>query len=193
MATEKTGTVVIETEGLTDITISYPANELHPVYHRYETQSQAQGAFVELDTEKGCLSVDWNGEIGTAVPMNVWEGTVKRWAIDPMSPRAMLIELLEKLAPIAGRVCDGDKDAEYEIDELCRDHDEAVATSGDPGVMDAGDWLSDMSDKALGITGDTTDDELCEKAGEIESDAESDGVTLWGTMRELESRRDELK
>lgn len=85
-----------------------------PLYKRYPGQSQPQRAHIELD-EEGTVTAGINGEIGNAVPMDVWHGRTLRWSVSPYafgpsledlinSPR--VIELFERVH--AGRTVEWD-------------------------------------------------------------------------------------
>ena len=51
-----------------------------PLYHQYPSQWNAQPAYISVTVLGDEISVvaDWNGEIGNAVPMSVWNGLIWR-------------------------------------------------------------------------------------------------------------------
>lgn len=51
-----------------------------PLYNHYGSQTNAQDAFIEIDTD-GDVRYDNNGEIGNAIPCTVFNGTTLRIAI----------------------------------------------------------------------------------------------------------------
>jgi len=58
-------------------------------------------------------------------------------------------------------------------------------------VREVFEWLNDQSDEELGISADSTDEELKEAAAQIESVAEHDQIVLTGDVLDfLEGRRD---
>jgi hypothetical protein len=106
------------------------------LYHKYSTEHSPQNTFIELDPEERILSAYSDGEIGNAVPMNVWNGRIRRYSLpDPYLTAETINWLMEKIEPLTERVVDGyectwdgsnnvgnlDEDAakaENEIDEL---------------------------------------------------------------------------
>ena len=54
---------------------------LHPLYHHYDGQFEAQTAYVELDLRDGELRADWDAEVGNGVPADVWHGLRRRYGI----------------------------------------------------------------------------------------------------------------
>lgn len=153
------------------------------LYVQYEHQTSNQPCYVELDCKHAALSADYNGEIGTAVPMSVWHGHTLRWSIPALVARRAN-ELLHEIAPLAQRVIDGyssewdgnnhvahyTEDAEAaqsEIDALCENLH--VAEGDVVEAWDAEDWLygGDVHDK---ITHSTTDEEIDALVDEIESE-----------------------
>ena len=200
-----------------------PEAPLHPIYHRYPRQTEPQGAYIELRCSDGCLRADWNGEIGNAVPMDVYRGHTLRWGIHPEMPAQMINELLRDLAPLAERVIAGyspnewdghnfvaaysedAQDATEEIEIICDDYSSRrLADLADGGVWSAGDWLDGGVSRCLEdgtttiggwediiIRADTTDEELQQRAAELEAEARSDGITLEGTLEFLEHCRED--
>jgi len=68
------------------------------LYTIYPGQSEPQPAFVTIDLETGRVSYDWDGEIGGAVPAEVWHRRVLRLRLDPAVDAEALDELLESAA-----------------------------------------------------------------------------------------------
>ena len=68
------------------------------LYHIYPGQTDPQPAFVAIDLETGKVGYDWNGEIGNAVPAEVWHGRVQRLRLDPAVDTEALDRLLESEA-----------------------------------------------------------------------------------------------
>lgn len=81
------------------IKITTDLNELRssvaPVYSKYDGQMQPQPAYIEMDIRSGAVSVDYSGEIGSAVPADVWHGLIRRYPINPQFSGSALAELLE--------------------------------------------------------------------------------------------------
>jgi len=68
------------------------------LYTIYPGQTDPQPAFVAIDLETGKVGYDWNGEIGSAVPAEVWHGRVQRLRLDPAVDTEVLDKLLESEA-----------------------------------------------------------------------------------------------
>ena len=157
------------------------------LYCQYSGQYQRQAAFVALSLETGSLWADYDGEIGNAVPFDVWHRRVLRWYIPALRAEAANA-LLDEIAPLAQRVLDGasiewnghnmvgrlttDADAAaIEIDHAC-----SGGWSGDwsdeyvINVVDALDWF-EFDDEAAAIargaaTADAAVDALLERLAE---------------------------
>jgi len=68
------------------------------LYHIYPGQTDPQPAFVAIDLETGKVGYDWDGEVGGAVPAEVWHGRVLRLHLDPAVDTEALDKLLESEA-----------------------------------------------------------------------------------------------
>jgi hypothetical protein len=68
------------------------------LYKIYPGQTDPQPAFVAIRLEDGNVSYDWDGEIGGAVPAEVWYGRVQRLGLDPAVDTEALDRLLESEA-----------------------------------------------------------------------------------------------
>lgn len=75
------------------ISIIESSGSIAPLYHRYPQQSHAQPAFIQLNSD-GHVFADWSGEIGNAVPVNVWNGTDVRVIIPNTIRRDELINIM---------------------------------------------------------------------------------------------------
>lgn len=76
------------------------------LWHHYSGQLRHQDVFVELDLRDGHMTVDYSGEVGNAVPVAVWNGEVRRYALAAVPTTAGANRLLQRLAPLAQRVLD---------------------------------------------------------------------------------------
>lgn len=148
------------TENLTFPNLDDLRNEVLPVYHHYEGQTEPQLAYLELD-EHGAVSVDWDGEIGNAMPMSVWHKRDLRWTLpSPLLRGFALSDFLDDqdvrkaLARVhAGRSIEWDgsnkvgrytPDAEAAIEDVRRLIDEQLADEENYGhVWSPADWLED--------------------------------------------------
>ena len=75
------------------------AGQKAPLYHVYPQQLYPQSAFISLD-ESGTVSADYDGEIGNAVPMNVWHGRTMRFAIPCDLSGDAIIDLVNEARPL---------------------------------------------------------------------------------------------
>ena len=74
--------------------------ELHPLYRQFDGQNNTQPAFIEFDTRTEELRADYSGEIGNAVSVDVYEGKIKRWKIDPQLTTDEINHLLRDVCEI---------------------------------------------------------------------------------------------
>jgi len=181
------------------------------LYHRYPRQSEPQPTFLFLNPGAQVLGVDWDGEVGGAVPADVWHGRIRRYRI-PCLTSARVNGLLEQVAPLAERVCAGyeeawdgsnyigrlDQDAsgaEEEIARICDpDHWDHTDADGLVVVWEAGEYYYHSSDEEVGVTADASDLDLEQLAERLTEEALSEGVhVIEGLAEELEGRRDSLR
>lgn len=182
------------------------------LYHRYRGESAPQDCFVELDCGTGELAVAYDPEIGGGIPVRVYHGHRQRWGIPALKARAANA-LLDAIAPLAQRVCEGygyrrdgnnhvadfNDDAEVAreaIEALCDDVRENVEDDT-VSAWDACDWYGgigsyDAQRDALGITAATTDADL--DAIETREDVNASGYgcdVIEGRAAYLRRLRDE--
>ncbi len=176
------------------------------LYLKYRGESQPQSAYVTLDCESGELSAAASGIIGSGAPTNVWNNTARRWRIPALTESAANA-LLDEIAPLAERVVAGfervwdgsnhvgeyDDDATAAIDEIASlcDRDWSDQTIE---VWDAADWYGgvggmDTQRRSLGITAETTDEEIATIEEREASDASP--RIIEGLGRYLARLRDE--
>ena len=191
-----------------------PVSEPTALYCRYAGNSDEQPAYIALDLTTGELYADYQPTNGT--PMGVWLGQVRVWEIPPLVADAAN-ELLERIAPLAQRILDGSSievdprtsdrvgvldddaaEAEREIGKIiqrwCEDQPHRVVEE-----IRVRDWYSacdvDPCDE-IGLTAETSDDELAQVAERIEQDirAAAEGVVVvTGAEAWARARRDELR
>jgi hypothetical protein len=168
--------------------------EIAPLYHRYQSQTEAQGAYVQL-TEDGAVSADWDGEINST-PADVWHNRTLRWSVPADIRGDELADLLESADVIAlfNRVYNGhnvewdgsnyvgrlDDDADDASDELAQIF-EGELNSGEYGaaVWDAREWMD-----GAGLLDNWSNQSLDEAVSEIEVGAKTEGVLLDGDVRD---------
>ncbi len=78
-----------------------------PAYAKYPGQMQPQPAFIELETSDGELTVDYSGEIGNAVPGNIYHGIDLRWDITPEAKSGDISTAIDCLTDLFQQVLDG--------------------------------------------------------------------------------------
>jgi len=82
------------------------ADEQCPVYSKYDTQINAQPAYIEME-EDGTISADYSGDIGDSTPSAVWHGVTRQWSISPTLSGADILSLVEDNLALFQRVHDG--------------------------------------------------------------------------------------
>ncbi|MEU7631697.1 hypothetical protein AB0C34_17165 [Nocardia sp. NPDC049220] len=186
------------------------------LHHHYQGEIDPQPCFVQLDTESGELTADWDDEVGPGTPESVQNNQVLRWTI-PLLTAAAANGLLEEIAPAAQQVLDGwaiDWDgsnhrghvtedsagqaASAALAEIATECGRDFADSNLVVELDASYWFingdSDLDD--LGVTASSTDTELATLAAQAAAEAGPASVygyqVLDGALEVLTSRRDEL-
>lgn len=198
MSRAETSVEVIEVEGT-------------KLYHRYPGQTSSQPCQVELDCERRVLRARYNPEIGNAIPVREYHGHVRTWGI-PALRGDVATALLHELAPLAERVCDGyesrwngsnhvavfDKDATAALEAIDDSKNRYWDESDHVRVWTADEYYghetADHVASLVGITVDTTDEDLEDLAETQEAQAASDGIDEVEGLREhLEWARDQLR
>jgi hypothetical protein len=160
------------------------------LYRRYDRQSEAQNAYIELDLRAGSLLADYDAEVGNASPDTVHRGFERRYPIPVLTGEAAN-RVMEEIAPMAARVlADWEEvwDGHRMVARLGQDAEEAEAEieehlglSGGSGShwgprFDDSDLVSQWdADSAVngceaqeyGITALTSDERLEEIAADI--------------------------
>lgn len=197
----------------TTTTITIRRVETDTELHRhYDGQYEQQPCSINLDLEDGELWCDYNANIGGGYSMSVFHRRTLSLSIPCLTGEAAN-DLMEEVAPIAQRVLDG---ASIEWDgnnnvgvlnesaQAAYDEFETVVRqwAEDPGTptvstVDADDWYSghDPSEE-LGLTADTTDDELeaMEPIAEADIKQFAEGVVVVrGLDRFLSGLRDQKR
>ena len=183
---------------------------LHPLYHHYDGQFEAQTAYVELDLRDGELRADWDAEVGNGVPADVWHGLRRRYGIINILTTEEINTLLTELAPIAQRIVDGTcvhndglqdrpvlseqaQAAEEALTEEC-----AGAETQSNGVVDASAWFGPQEDAHAHpvvdkVIAESTDEQLSALVEEAQLDGRIDGWTITELSEYFEERRDYLR
>lgn len=188
------------------ITISYVKTR-DKLYHRYPREMSPQRALVTLRCETGALSAAYDPEIGPGVPEHVATRRVLRWVIPALTADAAN-KLLDQIRPLAETIVAGysrEWDGHNHVGRYTDEADaaieavEALILKETPDaetleVWDAADWFGALGRHAaqrreLGITAQTTDEELAEIVEREETNAE--GRLIENLARHLTKLRDE--
>lgn len=160
-----------------------PVDEPDELYHHYDGQTEQQDCYLSLDIENGQMWCHYDPEIGGAVPASVYHDRVLRWPIPCLNSTAANA-LMDEVKPLAERVLAGasivwnGNNNVGRLDADAVDADARIAELTDPAAdrwtdddqvstFEAWDWFdSEGRDIAretlrdLGLSADTTDDEL---------------------------------
>lgn len=211
--------MIDDTTDTTDTTaVTIDPVEGEELYDFDSYTGRATGAWLWLDCASRKLSCRCASRDRTGMPAGVWHGLTLRWQLPALTADAANA-LMSDLADAAGRVCDGferawdghnfvgryDEDARAAQDEIERAIERREPWSPHEVIemWDAADWLGALGSLAqqgaeLGITADTTDDELDAVAARVEGEAAEDGHRvrdveehLRDIVRQLRDERDE--
>lgn len=83
------------------------ANQAAPLCVKYQGQSTAQPAFIELDPERRTVTADYDGEIDKSILSAVWHGRLRRYKVPATLKGEAIPPLLEELMPLFERVASG--------------------------------------------------------------------------------------
>ncbi len=160
------------------------------LYCCYGSQTEQQPCYAELDLERGTLTADYDAEVGGAVPLDVWHGRTLRFPmpcllgddanglLDVIAPLAQIIldgaEIVWDGNNHVGRMTDAAVDASDKITKICEDAEQDYLTL--TGWY-AEDWLGEVDADDLGITADTTDDELTAIEQKLDAEALDPALT----------------
>lgn len=202
---------------MTAVTI-IPVEQPDALYCHYPRQFERQDCHIALDLETGRMSADYNPEIGTAIPMSVFHNRTLWWDIPCLTADAAN-SLMEELRPLAQRILDGseiewdgnnnvghlDADAQAASDEIAEMCKEDWFSPADQVVeWDSDDWFAGDGQQngiealqAMGLTVDSTDDQIAELAKAAREQAESCTDAGYVVIRDAEAwiewARDELR
>ncbi|WP_127469563.1 hypothetical protein [Streptomyces sp. B27] len=73
------------------------------LYCRYDGQSEAQGAYIELDLQRSTLLADYDAQVDGGVPAAVYHGFERRYAVPVLTGEAAN-RVMEEIKPLAARV-----------------------------------------------------------------------------------------
>lgn len=184
------------------------------LYRRYDSQTNPQGCYIELDLNEGTLLADYDSEVGNAVPFTVFHGFERRYPIPALTGTAA-DDLMRQIAPLADRILadwekvwdgnnhvavlgDDAKAAEEEIfSEIGFDLDRDNTDPADlVTVWDVDGACNGTEVEDYDITADTTDERLDEIEEIIRKSlaevSDSPVVVLDGVAEYLRDKRNEL-
>lgn len=99
--------------------------------YQYPGQFRPQQAYIELDPSDKTLRCDWNGEIGNAVPFDVYHGRVLRFSFHPSAKLRDVRDTMRAIAPACA--------------EMVKAYDERWDGNNFRGV-----WKEDLRDQVEG-------------------------------------------
>lgn len=165
-----------------------------PLYEKYDGQLQPQPAKLRMD-EDGNVDVYVSGEIGGGVPMDQWHNRTLTWGLNAYLARdqveSMLadpevIALLERIHEVHAVEWDGSNYVgSYDEDLYCKLQrllDDDYNYNPEAQVLEASDWLFGARQTMDFIW--PNDQPLDSVVKEMEEQAELDGVTLNGSVRD---------
>lgn len=155
--------------------------KMSEIFMQYPSQTEPQDMYISLDLEDGELTASYNGEIGNAVPSNVWHGHTRRYYFPGILSVESINSIMAELKPLAQKIIDGYESVYNGNNYVARLSPDAITaeeelenivsnTEGEYTVWSAGEWLCNSD---LSLTADTDIDEL---AAQLKSDAESENV-----------------
>lgn len=118
---------------------------LAPLHCVYPGQTSPQPAYLEFepdpDNDTQTLAAEYSGEIGNAVPMNVWHGVVIRLNVPATTQGAALRALQDdrEFAALIQRIVDG-----YSVAYDGSNHRGQLDADAQQAVNEAESWLSDL-------------------------------------------------
>jgi hypothetical protein len=164
---------------------------------------RAMSPYLELDLEDERTPLYLGTVYGIdGTPISVWHGTTRRyWLPNNVNAEELTTdinagvfdELFQRIVGGSEVVWDGDnhvgrlnedaKAAEEELEEELEGYaDESI------GLYEAGDWLQDSSDEDLGVTANSTDEELARIARRLEEEARAESAVVVGIEEHLRER-----
>jgi hypothetical protein len=188
------------------------SDKLHPLHCQYAGQTQPQESYLELDVISGKLSASYSAEIGNGAPFAVWHGIRRRYSISAQLTADEINSLMDYVTPIAQQIINGAKieydsqmnhiadlndsaeKAEEEMEGECNTNSElSRAELHNEGVWDAEVYYNMTTNEEMGLTSETTDEQLKQIIEDEQHVAESDGRTVNGLEDYLENELKTLR
>jgi hypothetical protein len=174
------------------------------LYMHYADQYRRQPCYVELSCSSGRLEAGYSASIGSGLPSDAYHGHSLRWSL-PLITSDAANRLLERIAPLAQQILDG-YTSEWDGSNMRGSYDETASAAEDAiadiinglpaddmlRVCRADEWLEYATPADLGITAETTADDIRKIAKRICEDAWSDDryIDYADMIRELQSYRE---
>ena len=147
------------------------SEKLLPLYRKYQGQCQPQNAYFEVDLAYGTLSCYYIGEIGNAVPSDVWHNKCLRFPVPNNLKTEDYNELMESVLELA-KDLEKTYDEEWDGNNYVGIYDEEIYQMLDSAVdeftanvdsdimifediegyfseVDLADWLNERVDKSI--------------------------------------------
>jgi len=175
------------------------------LYTRYPRQTNGQPVYLEIDPKTETMRMAINGEIGNAVPMDVWHGVRLRYTLNIIPTIDAANALMEDAEPLAERIIagheikwDGSNHCGYLNDDAIAAQEELemiVDRMGENPDDHQQVWDEEyLSEDLRKITAGTTSDEITEMVDDIEQSASLENAVIdFDVREELERRREEAR
>jgi hypothetical protein len=172
-----------------NLAITRYASDALPAYRQYPGQLQPQPGYIELDGNS--VTADYSGEIGNAVPADVWHNRRLRWYINGAMAGSDINNLIDEITPLleivhaghdedwdgsnwVGVLTDEAQEASEQIERICADYRPSVE------AWDVDTWLWNSCSLSDNWPADKT---LDEAVSELEQAALGEAVLL-GSVRD---------
>ena len=178
---------------------------LHPLHYHYESQTEPQEAYIEINWLDRTIHADYDGEVG-GDGGRLWhhDGTylverVNSTTFCTVPYNATAEELNRLLNQIGASVATAgavatDDDLESVFEGLVRALFDDIESGEHPRICTAEEWFGPWSEGDLPVVApDSTDKHLDALAVEIERDARKNSVTVTGVDEWLAERRAETR
>jgi len=201
---------------------NYEQGEIAPLYMQYTGQFNPQSAYLKINPEDKSIRFGYNVEIGSTIPMDLWNHRLLWLSCNNQLPVDALEEFIHDDENInliqlifegyecvyngknyVGQYTDEAKQAEEDLlnnlDALAEIYEDRLQ-----GKYDTGDylmnrfcknsvWYLDGRMDGWKIMENTSDEEISELAMEIEDYAKDEGILLSDTLDQLTDWRNELR
>ncbi len=176
---------------MTTLEITFESNELFPLYQKYDSQNEAQPAYIELDLETGSLTADYDSNVGGGTSEDKWNQRVLTWDLNAQTSVDDIKSILEENKPYFQTILDSSEIVHKDGNRIgvtqgyeSINWDQFVSTELEGGVVESfGDWLAGEHFPKDGQTSNDFIKEVLELDGE-------DGWYIASTKSTFESVQD---